>query len=90
MSESTPVAEEDARPNLVRLFEKIGLVKGAQYKTVVMAGIAGYIGPVAVDQVYGCAGSDGQVEEAVIRFTEPGTSSVHYVRWSQIGRLSPV
>jgi len=89
VTDATP-PEEDRRPNLVKLFDKIGLVKGARYQTVTLSASPLYIGPVVVETIVGSAGADGQVAEAVIVFSEPGTNTVHRVRWSEIGRLTTV
>lgn len=81
------LVEDDSRPMILAFFERVGLVKGGRFKTVVMTSAAGrsYIGPVVVQDIAAIGNGDDVVpSEIVISFSEPGLSVLHRVRYSQL------
>jgi hypothetical protein len=80
--------EDGSRPgSILDFFKRVGLIKGAQYQTVVMTSAAGrsYIGPVEIADIAAIAEAGQSVPvEIVITFTEPGMKARHFVRFSQL------
>ena len=79
---------EDQRPRILAFFERVGLVKGEVYQTVVMNAAGGrtYIGPAEIVDIAAVGEHDRVVpDEIVIAFTEPGMKgALHRVRYSQL------
>lgn len=85
--DQAPAAPAKQQPPILAFFERIGLVKGNEFQTVVMTSAAGrsYIGPVIVEDIAAIGNQDDILpSEIVVTFAEPGMKARHRVRYSEL------
>lgn len=81
--------EEDNRPPIVKLFERIGLTRGASISHVHMTSGHIHHGPIEIIDVKAC--DTGYGLEVMLEVREPGVKGpAMQVRWANVEAFRPV
>lgn len=83
-SQAAPPAEEvDNRPAIVKLLEKMGVVKDAKFQAIHTAD-GRVVETCTVRQILGSTGGEGYPAQLAIIVKEDGIPREHTIRWEQI------